>query len=70
LPLADLVDEWSHTRAEWGTEAVKGDPALRAFLAEKIQGLLQDMAEPPWTLLWILMAVHLVVLGVGIWLTA
>lgn len=70
LPLADLVDEWSHTRAEWGTEAAKGDPALRAFLAEKIQGLLQDMAEPPWMLLWILMAVHLVVLGVGIWLTA
>ena len=23
LPLADLVDEWSHTRAEWGTEAAR-----------------------------------------------
>ena len=70
LPLSDLMNEWGQTRAEWGSEASKGDPALRAFLGDKVQGLLQDMAEPPWTLLWILMAAHAVVLGVGIWLTA
>ena len=70
LPLAELLEEWSQTRAEWGTGAAKGDPALRAFLGDKIQGLLEEMAEPPWSLLWILMAVHLVVLGLGIWLTS
>ena len=70
LPLAELVDEWSQTRTEWGTEAAKGDPALRAFFSEKIQGLLQDMAEPSWMMLWLLMAAHAVILGIGIWLTA
>lgn len=70
LPLSDLMDEWGQTRAEWGSEASKGDPALRAFLGDKVHGLLEDMADPPWTLLWILMGVHVVVLGVGIWLTA
>ena len=70
LPLSDLMDEWGQTRTEWGTEASKGDPALRAFLGDKVHGLLEDMAEPSWTLLWVLMGVHAVVLGVGIWLTA
>lgn len=70
LPLSELMDEWGQTRAEWGSEASKGDPALRAFLGEKVHGLLEDMAEPSWTLLWILMATNAVVLGVGIWLTA
>lgn len=69
LPLSELMDEWGQSRAEWGEQASQGDPALRAFLSEKIQSLLQDMAEPSWTLLWIVMAVHAVVLGFGIWLT-
>lgn len=70
LPLSELMDEWGQTRAEWGSEASKDDPALRAFLGEKVHGLLEDMAEPSWTLLWILMVANAVVLGVGIWLTA
>lgn len=70
LPLAELAQEWGQTRTEWGSEAAKGDPALRVFLGEKIQGLLQDMAEPPWMMLWLLMAAHAVILGLGIWLTA
>lgn len=70
LPLSELMEEWGQTRAEWGSEASKGDPALRTFLGEKVHGLLEDMAEPSWRLLWILMAANAVVLGVGIWLTA
>lgn len=70
LPLADLMNEWSQTRADWGSEACKDDPALRVFLGDKIQGLLQDMSEPPWMLLWLLIGAHVVVLGLGIWMTA
>jgi hypothetical protein len=70
LPLADLMDEWSQTRADWGSEACKDDPALRVFLGDKIQGLLQDMSEPPWMLLWLLIGAHIVVLGLGIWMTS
>ena len=70
LPLADLMDEWSKTRADWGSEACKDDPALRVFLGDKIQGLLQDMSEPPWMLLWLLIGAHVVVLGLGIWMTS
>ena len=70
LPLAELMDEWSQTRADWGSEACKDDPALRVFLSEKIQGLLQDMSEPPWMLLWLLMGANAVVLGLGIWMTS
>lgn len=70
LPLAELMDEWSQTRADWGSEACKDDPALRVFLGDKIQGLLQDMSEPPWMLLWLLIGAHVVVLGLGIWMTA
>lgn len=69
LPLSEVMDEWGRTRAEWGEQASRGDPALRAFVGEKIQSLLQEMAEPSWALLWIVMAVHAVVLGLGIWLT-
>ena len=70
LPLAELMDEWSQTRADWGSEACKDDPALRVFLGDKIQGLLQDMSEPPWMLLWLLIGAHVVVLGLGIWMTS
>lgn len=74
LPLAELLEEWEHTRAEYGvergTEVQPDDAALRAFLAGKIQTLLEDMTEPPWSYLWILMAIHAVVLGLGIWLTS
>ena len=70
LPLADLLEEWGHTRAQWGSEGGKDDPALRAFLGARIQEMLQGLTEPPWTLLWILLAGHAAVLGFGIWLTA
>lgn len=70
LPLAELMDEWSQTRADWGSEACKDDPALRVFLGDKIQGLLQDMSEPPWMPLWLLIGAHIVVLGLGIWMTS
>lgn len=70
LPLADLLEEWGHSRAQWGSEGGKDDPALRAFLGTRIQEMLQSLTEPPWTLLWILLAGHAVVLGFGIWLTA
>lgn len=70
LPLADLLEEWGHSRTQWGSEGGKDDPALRAFLGTRIQEMLQGLTEPPWTLLWILLAGHAVVLGFGIWLTA
>ena len=70
LPLADMLEEWGHKRGELGGEAVRDDPALRAYLGEKIYGLLEEMAEPPWTLLWLLMGVNFVALALGIWLTS
>ena len=70
LPLSDLLEEWGRTRAQWGSEGGKDDPALRVFLGARIEEMLQGLTEPPWTLLWILLAGHAVVLGLGIWLTA
>ena len=37
LPLSEVMDEWGRTRAEWGEQASRGDPALRAFVAEHYQ---------------------------------
>ena len=46
--------------------AVAAEQEMRA----RIQEMLQGLTEPPWTLLWILLAGHATVLGLGIWLTA
>lgn len=74
LPLSELLQEWDTSRSQSGvdrgTQVQHNDAALRAFLGAKIQTLLQDMQEPPWNYLWMLMAVHAVVLGLGIWLTS
>lgn len=74
LPLSEMLQEWGHKRSEFGTEAdkddpAKNDPALRAYLGEQIHGVLEEMAEPPWTMLWLLIGVNFVALALGIWLT-
>lgn len=68
LPLSDLMKEWGETRAAHGGQAQPGDPALRNFLATRIQQTLDGMASPSWTWLWVFLAIHAALLGVGLWL--
>lgn len=69
LPLSELMQEWGETRAaHGGGEALPGDPALRSFLAARIQQTLDGMASPALTWLGALLAVHAVVFGAGLWL--
>lgn len=72
LPLSDLLAEWQQTRAERG-EPVAGaeaaqDPALRALLTRRINETLQEMSTPSRTPLYVALAVHAALLGVGLWL--
>ncbi len=68
LPLSALMQEWADTRAAHGGEAQPGDPGLRAFLNTHIQNTLDGMAAPSWKWLGLLLALHAVLLAVGLWL--
>lgn len=76
LPLSDLLNEWQQARATSPDPApapgmkAPEDAALRGLLGNRIASTLSDMAEPSRTPLYIALAVHAALLGVGVWLTA
>jgi hypothetical protein len=69
LPLADLLEEWGHTRPV-GQRRRQGRSGAARLSGRPHPGDAAGLTEPPWTLLWILLAGHAAVLGLGIWLTA
>ena len=73
LPLSDMLAEWQQGRAAQGEPPVTGegaaqDPALRALLTRRINETLQEMSTPSRKPLYIALAAHAVLLGVGLWL--
>ena len=55
-------------RQAQGGEAQPGNPGLRAFFNTHIQNTLDGMAAPSWKWLGLLLALHAVLLAVGLWL--
>lgn len=65
LPMSEMLAEWQATRTEQPEAA---DGALRSLLTRRIGETLEDMSTPSRRPLYIALAAHGVLLGVGLWL--
>lgn len=71
LPLQEVLEQWQSAREAAGAQPPQQgqpDPALRALLGEKISETLEDMSTPSRVPLYIALAVHAALLGLGLWL--
>ncbi|MGJ7485516.1 hypothetical protein ACSFA2_09660 [Variovorax sp. LT2P21] len=74
LPLSDTLTEWQQARADMPDQPTPPgvdkptDPALRELLTRRIAETLNGLATPSRTPLYIALAAHAVLLGIGLWL--
>lgn len=74
LPLSEMLAEWQQARADTPDQPTppgadkSTDPALRELLTRRIAETLNDLGTPSRQLLYLTIAAHAALLGIGLWL--